>query len=61
MEPAAKEYVHKFRMSKNKKVFASSSLLNIKKEETLNKATYEEYLMKRVDPLDGEYIDWKLE
>jgi hypothetical protein len=59
MEPAAKEYVHKFRMSKNK--FASSSLLNIKKEETLNKATYEEYLMKRVDPLDGEYIDWKLE
>jgi hypothetical protein len=61
MEPAAKEYIQKFRMSKNKKVFASSSLLNIyKKEETLNKPTYKECLMNGVDPLDGEYIDRKL-
>jgi putative sterol carrier protein len=27
----------------------------------LNKPTYKECLMKGVDPLDGEYIDWKLD
>jgi hypothetical protein len=32
MEPVTKEYIQKFRMSKNKKVSASSALLNIKKE-----------------------------
>jgi hypothetical protein len=26
-----------------------------------NKPTFKECLMKRVDPLDSEYIDWKLE
>jgi hypothetical protein len=61
MEPAAKEYIQKFRMSKNKKVSASSSILDIKKEEVLNKSTYKECLMKDVDPLDGEYTDWKLD
>jgi hypothetical protein len=30
-------------------------------EEVLNKPTYKECLMKGVDPLDGEYIDWKLD
>jgi hypothetical protein len=48
-------------MSKNKKVSAHSSILDIKKEEVLNKPTYKEYLMKGVDPLDDEYIDWKLD
>jgi hypothetical protein len=48
-------------MSKNKKVSSSSSVLDIKKEEVLNKPTYKECLMKGVDPLDGEYIDWKLD
>jgi hypothetical protein len=61
MEPAAKEYIQKYRMSKNKKVSTSSSILHIKKEEILNKPTYKECLMKGVDPLDGEYIDWKLD
>jgi hypothetical protein len=60
MKPATKEYILKFRISKNKKVSASSSLLNIKKE-SMNKPTYKECLMKGVDPLDGEYIDWKLD
>jgi hypothetical protein len=46
-------------MTKNKKVSSSSSLLNIKK--SLNKPSYKECLMKAVDPLDSEYIDWKLE
>jgi hypothetical protein len=32
MEPAAKEYIQKYRMSKNKKVSASSSILDIKKK-----------------------------
>jgi hypothetical protein len=32
-----------------------------KKEDVLNKPTYKKCLMKGVDPLDGEYIDWKLE
>jgi hypothetical protein len=48
-------------MSKNKKVSTSSSILDIKKEEVLNKPTYKECLMKGVDRLDGEYIDWKLD
>jgi hypothetical protein len=46
-------------MTKNKKVSSSSSLLNIKK--SLNKPSYKECIMKAVDPLDSEYIDWKLE
>jgi hypothetical protein len=29
IEPAAKEYIQKYRMSKNKKVSASSSILDI--------------------------------
>jgi hypothetical protein len=61
MEPAAKEYIHKYRMLINKKVSASSSILDIEKEEVLNKPTYKECLMKGVDPLDGEYIEWKLD
>jgi hypothetical protein len=34
MKPAAKEYIQKFKMSKNKKVLASasSSFMNIKKK-----------------------------
>jgi hypothetical protein len=60
MKPSAKEYIQKFQMSKNKKVSASSSILDIKKE-VLNKPTYKECLMNGVDPLDGEYIDWKLD
>jgi hypothetical protein len=60
MEPAAKQYIQKYRMSKNKKVSASSSILDIKKD-VLNKPTYKECLMKGVDPLDSEYIDWKLD
>jgi hypothetical protein len=60
IEPATKEYIQKFRMSKNKKVSPSSSLLNIKKE-SMNKPTYKECLMKGVDLLDGKYIDWKLD
>jgi hypothetical protein len=61
MKPAAKEYIQKYRMSKNKKVPSSSSILDIKKEEVLNKPTYKECLMKDMDPLNGEYIDWKLD
>jgi hypothetical protein len=61
VEPVAKEYIQKFRMTKNKKVSASSSILDIKKEGTLNKPTYKECLMKGVDPLDSEYIDEKLD
>jgi hypothetical protein len=61
MEHAAKEYIQKFILSKNKKVSASSSILDIKKEEVLNKPTYKECLMKSMDSLDGEYIDWKLD
>jgi hypothetical protein len=32
MEPAAKEYIQKYRISKNKKVSTSSSILDIKKK-----------------------------
>jgi hypothetical protein len=57
MEPDAKEYIQKVKMSKNKMVSASPSILDIKKEEVLNKPTYKECLIKGVDLLDGEYID----
>jgi hypothetical protein len=40
MEPGAKEYIQKYKMFKNKKVSASSSILDIKKEDVLNKPTY---------------------
>jgi hypothetical protein len=61
MDHTAKEHIQKFRMAKYNKVSASSSILDIKKEEVLNKLVYKECLMKGVDPLDGEYIDWKLD
>jgi hypothetical protein len=61
MEPTVKEYIQKYRMSKNKNVSASSSILDIKNEEVLNKTTYKQCLMKGMDPLDSEYIDWKLD
>jgi hypothetical protein len=61
MDPTAKEHIQKFRMAKYNKVSTSSSILDIKKEEVLNKLAYKECLMKGVDPLDGEYIDWKLD
>jgi hypothetical protein len=32
-----------------------------KKEMISNKPTYKECLMNGMDPLDGEYIDWKLD
>jgi hypothetical protein len=32
MEPTAEEYIQKYRMFKNKKVLASSSILDIKKK-----------------------------
>lgn len=60
MEPAAKEYIQKFKKAKNKKVISTSSLVDIKKD-ILDKPTYKECLMKGVDPLDGSYIDWKIE
>jgi hypothetical protein len=61
MKPFAKEYIQKYRIPKNKKVSPSSSILDIKKEEVLNKPTYKECLMKGVDLLDDEYIDCKLD
>ena len=61
MEPAAKEYIQKFKRAKNKKASGTSSSMIIKKEEILDKPTYKECLMKGVDPLDGSYIDWKIE
>jgi hypothetical protein len=55
MEPVAKKYIQKFRMTKNKKASSSSSLMNIKKE-SLNKSIYKECLMKGMHPLDSEYL-----
>jgi hypothetical protein len=57
IEPTAEECIQKYRMFKNKKISAFSSILYIKKEEGLNKPTYKECPMKNVDHLDGEYID----
>ena len=70
MEPAAKEYIQKCKRAKNKKApisspkpSASLPFVNIKEggEESSKKPTYKECLTKKADPLDGSYIDLKID
>lgn len=60
LEPAAKEYIQKCKKAKNKKAPENPYCSNIKNEGSSQKPTYKECLTKGVDPLDGEYIDWKI-
>ncbi|KAB8083434.1 hypothetical protein EE612_005619 [Oryza sativa] len=60
LEPAAKEYIQKCKKAKNKKAPENPYCSNIKNEGSSQKPTYKECLTKGVDPLDAEYIDWKI-
>uniref|UniRef100_A0A0A9BPY7 Uncharacterized protein n=1 Tax=Arundo donax TaxID=35708 RepID=A0A0A9BPY7_ARUDO len=58
IEPAAKDYIQKYKRITNKKTAAALSSINIKiEEESSKKPIYKECLVKGVDPLDGSYID----
>ena len=62
IEPEAKEYIQKHKRSTVK--INPTRITNIKVREEVgssSKKSYKECLLKGVDPLDGEYIDWKLE
>ena len=71
IEPSAREYIQSYRLiqnnnktSKEPKIAKIKESVGIKTREegdTSTKPTYKEVLKKEVDPLDGEYIDWKIE
>lgn len=61
IEPAAKEYIQKQKRAYNKHIPTGTPIIDIKDEGTSSKKSYKECLTKGVDPLDGEYIDWKLQ
>jgi hypothetical protein len=63
IEPEAKEYINKQKMAQTKIAWKQIPI-NKTIEEGQNsskKPTYKECLVKGVDPLDGEYIDLKIE
>lgn len=70
IEPSAKEYIQSYRLVQKNKSTEESSITKIrepvgtrvKEEGNLSKKqTYAECLKKDIDPLDGEYIDWKID
>lgn len=70
MQPSTKDYIQKVNRINNANP-ATSVLRNLKIEESSSKyvkeeispkyKTYKECLVKGVDPLDGEYIDMKID
>nr|ABA99251.1 hypothetical protein LOC_Os12g40640 [Oryza sativa Japonica Group] len=60
LELAAKEYIQKCKKAKGKKTPEIPIKTTIKEEGYSKKPTYKECLTKGVDPLDGEYIHWKI-
>nr|TKW38640.1 hypothetical protein SEVIR_1G128800v2 [Setaria viridis] len=58
LEPAAKEYIQKYK--KTREVKPSSSGINIKEEGPSRAPTYKEVLKKEADSLNEEYIEKKL-
>ncbi|WVZ63862.1 hypothetical protein U9M48_013460 [Paspalum notatum var. saurae] len=56
IEPAAKEYIQKYRKAKGTKIPKTSSGI----KEMAKKATYKDCLTKEVDPMDGQYIKMKI-
>jgi len=72
IEPSAKEYIQNYRLvqKKNKDTCEEPTItktkesggIKIKEEGSKTmKMSYKECLTKGIDPLDGEYIDWKLD
>uniref|UniRef100_A0A0A9G5S1 Uncharacterized protein n=1 Tax=Arundo donax TaxID=35708 RepID=A0A0A9G5S1_ARUDO len=60
LEPSAKEYIQKYRKAKGMKTLIVLPGLKIRDDRPSRKPTYKESLIKGIDPLDGEYIDFKL-
>lgn len=63
IEPEAKEYIQKHKLAQNR-IIPKEIPITKKMEEgqtSSKKQTYKECLIKGVDPLDGEYIDQKIE
>jgi len=56
MEPAAKEYIQKYRKAKGIKIPETSSGI----KDMAKKDTYKDCLTKGVDPMDGQYIEMKI-
>ena len=56
MEPAAKEYIQKYRKAKGIKIPETSSGI----KDMAKKVTYKDCLTKGVDPMDGQYIEMKI-
>ena len=61
IEPAAKEYIQKQKRAHNKHSPTRTPIINIPGEGTSSNKSYKECITKGLDPLDGEYIDWKKE
>jgi len=59
IEPIAKNYIQKFKMAKNKGTMQQNTPINTR-EEGSNKPSYKKSSQKEIDPLDGEYLDWKI-
>lgn len=61
IEPAAKEYIQKSKKAENKKGPVEAPIKIQEGASSSKKPTYKECLLKEVDPLDGEYIDQKIQ
>ena len=63
IEPIAKEYIqqHKLAQNRNAPKYTPPTKAKEEGQSSGKKPTYKECLIKGVDPLDGEYIDLKIE
>lgn len=71
IEPSAREYIQNYRLVQNNNKSPEESkitkikeqpALKVKEEGNISKnLTYKEVLKQGIDPLDGEYIDFKIE
>ena len=61
IEPKAKEYIEKNSPASSKPKEEASSSKKVKNEDSPKYHSYKECLQKGVDPLDGEYIDLKID
>ena len=61
IEPLAKEYIQKTKKAENKRVPVEAPIKIQEGSSSSKRQTYKECLVKGVDPLDGEYIDQKIE
>lgn len=61
IEPAAKEYMQKYNKTIPDQAPPDTKKAKVKEEPSSSQTTYKQVLEKGIDPLDGEYIDLKIE